>query len=142
MQFFCTTLYEHHIWFLNLILIIACACESIGSLNQVCNTGDGQCECKANYGGRQCDECQNGFYYYPDCYSKSEKYFIKGSLLYRALINFVFVDIWDFFPRSPVVYKFLNLGCKNYNKKWSINQPGNFSAFSSADLLLRFCWVS
>lgn len=44
-----------------------CECNSIGSLNQVCNAADGQCQCKSNYAGRQCDQCHNGYYYYPSC---------------------------------------------------------------------------
>ena len=50
---------------------IACDCNANGALGDLlCNTGDGQCNCKDNFGGRQCDECKDGFYQYPYCYSK------------------------------------------------------------------------
>ena len=48
----------------------ACECNMIGSQNDVCNLGDGQCECKTNYAGRQCDECQKGYYSYSSCYGE------------------------------------------------------------------------
>ena len=49
----------------------ACDCNENGALGDLlCNTGDGQCNCKDNFGGRQCDECKDGFYQYPYCYSE------------------------------------------------------------------------
>ena len=42
----------------------------IGSDGDVCDLGTGQCACKANYAGRQCDQCRDGFYDYPDCDGK------------------------------------------------------------------------
>ncbi len=46
----------------------ACECNTpLGAQNDFCNKTSGQCQCRANYGERQCYECRNGFYYYPDC---------------------------------------------------------------------------
>ena len=39
----------------------------IGSEVDICDLGDGQCVCKANYAGRQCDQCRDGYFNYPDC---------------------------------------------------------------------------
>ncbi|GCB66795.1 hypothetical protein scyTo_0005035, partial [Scyliorhinus torazame] len=32
-----------------------------------CNSESGQCRCKPNVTGRQCDRCAPGYYHYPDC---------------------------------------------------------------------------
>lgn len=34
-----------------------CRCESAGSENNECDRETGQCKCKKNYDGYQCDEC-------------------------------------------------------------------------------------
>ncbi len=51
-------------------LFSACDCSGAGARNEICHPADGQCECESNFAGRQCDECNHGFYYYPSCYSK------------------------------------------------------------------------
>ncbi|CAI4221000.1 unnamed protein product [Auanema sp. JU1783] len=45
-----------------------CACDSVGSLNNRCDKQSGQCLCreKGIY-GRQCNQCQPGFWSFPDC---------------------------------------------------------------------------
>lgn len=53
--------------FLILILTLACECEDQGSVSPICDLTDGQCECKNNYGGRQCSECEDGYYQFPTC---------------------------------------------------------------------------
>lgn len=35
----------------------ACQCHTNGSVIEVCNKETGQCQCKENAVGRQCDEC-------------------------------------------------------------------------------------
>ena len=39
-----------------------CACDPSGSLDTYCNPASGQCSCKPNIIGRQCDECVAGYY--------------------------------------------------------------------------------
>lgn len=34
-----------------------CRCQGIGSQNNECDRETGQCKCKKNYDGYQCDEC-------------------------------------------------------------------------------------
>ncbi|XP_022089419.1 laminin subunit alpha-like isoform X2 [Acanthaster planci] len=48
-----------------------CNCDDRGIVdgNFNCNQDSGQCNCKANIGGRQCDQCQPGFHRYPFCES-------------------------------------------------------------------------
>lgn len=35
----------------------SCRCDSTGSMNHICDSESGQCVCKHNYAGHQCDEC-------------------------------------------------------------------------------------
>ncbi|KJH49213.1 laminin EGF-like protein [Dictyocaulus viviparus] len=47
---------------------VECACDSVGSLHNRCDKQSGQCVCreKGIY-GRQCNQCQPGFWSFPDC---------------------------------------------------------------------------
>lgn len=44
-----------------------CNCDSRGTLDEVCDKGNGQCLCREGYGGPRCDQCIPGYYNYPDC---------------------------------------------------------------------------
>nr|XP_014348008.1 PREDICTED: laminin subunit alpha-2 isoform X3 [Latimeria chalumnae] len=44
-----------------------CQCNTNGSLSEVCNQETGQCKCKSNVVGKQCEECM------PNCWWDSEK---------------------------------------------------------------------
>ena len=46
---------------------IACLCNAEGAEDDWCNVGNGQCFCKDNIVGRQCDHCVEGFYGFPAC---------------------------------------------------------------------------
>lgn len=50
-----------------LSLIIECACNMFGTLNnnQICDQASGQCTCKAFTTGRICDTCKDGYYKFP-----------------------------------------------------------------------------
>lgn len=40
-----------------------CSCQIAGSVSDtLCDPKTGQCICKPNFGGRQCDDCLNGYY--------------------------------------------------------------------------------
>lgn len=39
------------------IFVTACGCSPEGSLSSLCDTVNGQCQCKPNVIGRQCDRC-------------------------------------------------------------------------------------
>ena len=43
-------------------IIIACSCSVNGSASQMCNHITGECECKPNVEGLQCDSCRENFY--------------------------------------------------------------------------------
>ncbi|VDN83513.1 unnamed protein product [Brugia pahangi] len=46
----------------------SCECDSVGSLNNNCNRQSGQCSCRERgITGRQCNQCQPGFWSFPDC---------------------------------------------------------------------------
>ena len=34
-----------------------CNCDDHGSLNDMCETIGGQCDCRPGFGGRRCDKC-------------------------------------------------------------------------------------
>ena len=45
----------------------ACNCHNLGSLDPFCRETDGQCNCAENAYGRRCNECQPGYWNFPDC---------------------------------------------------------------------------
>ena len=44
-----------------------CDCDPHGSFDNNCDPLTGQCACKLDYNGTQCDSCLFGFYGFPDC---------------------------------------------------------------------------
>lgn len=40
------------------LVFAACRCNVNGSFSEICDTRTGQCECRPNVQGRQCDECK------------------------------------------------------------------------------------
>lgn len=46
---------------------LPCNCDIDGSRSFECEQFGGQCLCKANIIGRQCEACKTGFYGFPDC---------------------------------------------------------------------------
>ena len=47
-----------------------CDCNYNGTRDEVCQVGGGQCPCKPNYTGLDCDQCAPGFYNFPECKCK------------------------------------------------------------------------
>lgn len=45
----------------------ACDCNSIGATDNECDLITGQCSCHPNTYGRECDQCQPGFWNFPNC---------------------------------------------------------------------------
>lgn len=45
----------------------ACSCSPYGVTDDVCNSTDGSCICKDNFGGADCGTCEQGFYNFPFC---------------------------------------------------------------------------
>ena len=50
---------------------VACNCDPNGSTSLICQKSDGQCPCKDNVGGRQCNACEDGFKEHPNCIGKT-----------------------------------------------------------------------
>lgn len=46
---------------------LPCACDIDGSKSFECEPFGGQCECKPNIIGRQCEACKTGFFGFPEC---------------------------------------------------------------------------
>lgn len=46
------------------LLSLECTCHFPGTLTggNICNTETGQCMCKPDVAGRDCDQCRDGFY--------------------------------------------------------------------------------
>ncbi len=63
----------------NFCSFLACECNPIGSQNNACDRETGQCQCQRNYGSRQCEECNDGFYNYPSCSSKYQTHIVWSS---------------------------------------------------------------
>ena len=47
-----------------------CACTGAGALSDTCDQITGQCQCQPGFSGRVCDQCDAGYYGYPNCTSK------------------------------------------------------------------------
>ena len=73
-----------------------CNCNSIGSVNSICNTSTAFCTCKQNAEGLSCGRCKSGFYGYSRNYahaclkcqcSGKTRQCATASGFYPALIN-------------------------------------------------------
>ena len=61
----CTTKYIDCAFYIMLyhnFITLACDCDSVGSINQICDQIGGNCSCQPGVGGRRCDQCLPGFY--------------------------------------------------------------------------------
>ena len=47
--------------------ISACDCHGIGALDNFCDEVTGQCKCDENAFGRRCNECEPGYWNFPNC---------------------------------------------------------------------------
>lgn len=45
----------------------ACDCNSVGALDNLCDVTSGQCKCRTQTYGRECDQCESGSWNYPNC---------------------------------------------------------------------------
>ena len=45
----------------------ACDCDNIGARDNNCERSTGQCLCLPNVFGQHCDQCQRGFWGFPNC---------------------------------------------------------------------------
>nr|XP_033782232.1 laminin subunit beta-2 isoform X2 [Geotrypetes seraphini] len=59
---------------------LACQCDPQGSLSSVCDVNGGQCRCKANVIGRQCERCAPGTYGFGPAGCKACECSADGSL--------------------------------------------------------------
>ena len=54
--------------------ILACDCHGIGALDNFCDEVTGQCKCDENAFGRRCNECEPGYWNFPNCEPCKYKY--------------------------------------------------------------------
>ena len=57
-----------------------CSQEGISGSDGRCDQTTGQCPCRVNFAGRQCDSCTAGYYEYPHCFSKNSVTPVGSSL--------------------------------------------------------------
>ena len=50
----------------NFYILLECTCNGEGYANEICDV-NGQCTCKSNVIGKDCDSCAFGFFGFPDC---------------------------------------------------------------------------
>ena len=50
-----------------LYFVLECTCNMTGSIDNVCDVGNGKCTCKNNVAGDYCDKCIEGYHGYPEC---------------------------------------------------------------------------
>ena len=62
-----TFLFHYQINYLIIINYAACDCNSIGAKDNNCDLITGQCNCHPNTYGRECDQCQPGYWNFPNC---------------------------------------------------------------------------
>ena len=65
-----------------------CSPAGISGSEGGCDQTTGQCPCRGNFAGRQCDSCTAGYYNYPNCFSKNQS---------RTFLSF---QDFYIFPRS------------------------------------------
>ena len=86
---------------------------------------DGQCPCHVNYGGRQCNQCNPGYYQYPTCFGKHNHECIEN--LYEApLINFK-ICLKNFVQKYSILCKkkFCTKGCLPTIKDCACDRTGS-----------------
>lgn len=52
------------------LIYTACACYNDGSVSNFCDINSGECKCKSNFGGKNCNKCSDGYYGFPTCSCK------------------------------------------------------------------------
>lgn len=45
----------------------ACECNSVGAQDNNCDLNTGKCTCRDNVYGKRCDECEPGYWNFPNC---------------------------------------------------------------------------
>jgi len=65
------------------VIYSECECHSQGSAGNVCDPRTGQCRCRGNNVGINCDECKPGSFGFPACRRK----FAKINERYYILVN-------------------------------------------------------
>lgn len=72
------------------LVVSECECDPNGiEPDQSCNQKTGDCPCKNNFSGKQCDQCKDGYWNYPDCLCKHDNEFSKQSYTTSTVFQIV-----------------------------------------------------
>lgn len=116
MQTLVTLLYYVTEIFISIFICAACNCDAVGSDSFSCDQETGNCTCKVMYASARCDQCQDGYFDYPNCQCISScnriltiyyrEYFQTATVTLRALRKeFVIKQPVTVFVRKGTVVK-------------------------------------
>ncbi len=77
-----------------------CSCDQIGSTSSYCEPSDGQCQCRRNFGGRDCGQCEAGFYDYPSC---TGQYIMVLGITFSSQNDYLLGLLSRSYGRAPLV---------------------------------------
>ena len=69
---------------------LACECNQKGAVDDFCDEA-GKCSCNPMYGGDKCDQCDAGYFGFPECQGNFNTFgtFIKGHKIFIYYENMI-----------------------------------------------------
>ena len=86
----------------------ACVCDLRFSTGR-CFDGEGNCECLENYRGSQCNQCNEGYYGFPNCKRK-----LTGDPCFEENYNYIYSKCQQH-PKAIFLFKEQKTTCRTGN---------------------------